>query len=511
MRKTMKCLRDSLVSYSAQSGIKGFNFLSSAQSRVEQILWIIALISASILTTMDVMSSIRTYQSGATVTSLKVKAQVPVELSGLKICILWKIQNLATANTTEDDLAELIKHLRENSTRNLTEFTTEVKSDLRRLNLDQIVSANIPTALVAKITQFELVTGKAEVAFKLFSKLFPQAETQFQSIVKEIAMAHWSLMNLTVINEPISKSTEINHQKPKSFVTWLGAALDDHIQSCFEIDEDILKFYDRTSRVIVTFSHGKVFIDQVKLAFYLGPSPLVGLEAENLFFPPIGYQQSLSIRQVGHYLTKPNNEMKCSLEGISFSACQFHSFTQALNNRYNCSPMISSFLNVPPLPLCQHNRLTDYWSHANRRPIKSYECLKSCERRLFIVDNYIQSNSQNRTELKIDLASFVYPQFDEHLAMDFPIFLSRLGGNLSLWLGSSFIVLLHSAIFFIRIPFESNSKLIDNSMSSLNDPSEAEIQRLILLLKQPSVLNAIKAINNVETNVRSVRLSALNN
>ncbi len=49
------------------------------------------------------------------------------------------------------------------------------------------------------------------------------------------------------------------------------------------------------------------------------------------------------------------------------------------------------------------------------------------------------------------VTSFVYPTFQEVPALTTKQFLAQLGGNLSLWLGSSFLVLVHMLVFLVRM------------------------------------------------------------
>lgn len=178
MTRLLDVLRESATLYLSQSGIKGFNFLSSARSRAEQIVWAIALFSATVITMRDVMNSIDAYQSGATLTTLRMKTQLPVQLDHLKICLVWTVENLKTVDKPNwEVLIRLITTLSESTFENLT----RLEQDLIELNLYFMDPNNILTALVDLITHFEMYGGnrqfknKVDTANQLFLKLFPQA------------------------------------------------------------------------------------------------------------------------------------------------------------------------------------------------------------------------------------------------------------------------------------------------------------------------------------------------
>lgn len=201
------------------------------------------------------------------------------------------------------------------------------------------------------------------------------------------------------------------------------------------------------------------------MCFYLGPNPFIDLDAENVFFPVVGSQFYLSIRQLGHYISKSTSESPCFPTLTSYSECFLKDWAQMMIRAYQCSPMLSAFIEVSKLPLCLYRNLTDDRNMSLLTHVPSVRCLQPCERHLFSLDKDLKSNYPNYIELDVNLASLVYPQFQENFAMDFQMLLGRLGGNLSRWLGANFLVLFHSVIFFIQVPFTSKVEEIQSSNS----------------------------------------------
>lgn len=86
-------------------------------------------------------------------------------------------------------------------------------------------------------------------------------------------------------------------------------------------------------------------------------------------------------------------------------------------------------------------------------------CQVKCEYRILGYDR-LESliNADNSTYVQLQVNRFVYPYFEEFLIMNQMTFLSNLGGNFSLWLGASFVAVLHVIVFLIRMVVELSFK-----------------------------------------------------
>jgi len=62
------------------------------------------------------------------------------------------------------------------------------------------------------------------------------------------------------------------------------------------------------------------------------------------------------------------------------------------------------------------------------------------------------------------MKSFAYPKFQEVLEMDDKALLSSLGGSLSLWIGCSFMALIHVVVYCVRLPFAIREKRAQNEL-----------------------------------------------
>lgn len=87
-------------------------------------------------------------------------------------------------------------------------------------------------------------------------------------------------------------------------------------------------------------------------------------------------------------------------------------------------------------------------------------CKEPCERKIWGLsvkeyhDEILNSSGHNFTSLEIYIDSFIYPLFEEKYLTETKQFLSQLGGNLSLWIGASFLVLFHIGVFIAKLPVD---------------------------------------------------------
>jgi len=88
----------------------------------------------------------------------------------------------------------------------------------------------------------------------------------------------------------------------------------------------------------------------------------------------------------------------------------------------------------------------------NPATICAKNCLRDCETRLlslYAIPYEVVNNTG--TILSVAVDPFLYPYVEEFELIDLRQYLGSLGGNLSLWLGASFIVLLHLVVFILKI------------------------------------------------------------
>lgn len=442
---------ESLRCFGAQSGIKGLNFLASAKSRLEKFVWIFALIVTSALTIKDVTQSIMIYQSGSTITNLKMHTVSPVKIEGLKVCLQFSMDNL--------------KFLKPENHLNISWFHSEITDDLTQLKMNDIDISILPIALVLVITQYELIASNdegfaaAEIAYKLLHKFFPNISHAFNDIVKHLCSIIWLNLNQTIEEEKTFEANTIV-KRNVSLMSWLGSALKSNsFQYCFTVDPEILDFYDRTSRVLIKLNHLSMFnqLQPVYVALLFGSSLFLSPDAENVFLFPVGRKYRIYVRQIGQFSILSKRKSVCSSDEISYAESFLRNQNEWFKKTFQCSLLVSTFLgNYSPGPssLCNYTALKNFWGLPAFRASSgesSRSSLHPCEKRLFIIEKEILPTESDLTELHIAMASFIHPHFEERLAMDFEVLMARLGGNLSLWLGASFLVLLHTAMFVCKL------------------------------------------------------------
>lgn len=178
----------------------------------------------------------------------------------------------------------------------------------------------------------------------------------------------------------------------------------------------------------------------------------------------------------GVYWSQPLKRRSCSVDS-TFMDCYKACRIKLLQTNCKCEPM-SNFqqLRLPTLPICgtYHNHsgilnpyaipflaegncvnltkfgLDDSFCHAN--------CFESCQTLMLTHNIYPHDNEINlfnNAAIYISkISTFSYPEVVELKSMELRDLITCLGGNLSLWLGASFLAIIHIVVFFFTIPFK---------------------------------------------------------
>jgi len=138
----------------------------------------------------------------------------------------------------------------------------------------------------------------------------------------------------------------------------------------------------------------------------------------------------------------------------------------------------------------------------------SFLCYKNCETVLFSStispDESYASATNASTMIRLRCLKFVYQNVLEYKTMEEMQLITSLGGNLSLYLGASFLALIHICVFFVKLPFE----LVANCISSKVEKAASEAGATV---SSPSVRNIDEAFGflfdelaNVKRQVRRI-------
>lgn len=431
--------------FSTTTGIKGFAFLLNAKTQFEWWVWLMALIAATIYTAVEVIETFKVFRSSPTVTKLQMISETPSNISSMKLCLSYKFEELKPQGLNVSSSSDLLNLLAGTNSSQTTNFT-----EAQLL----YIAAN----LFSFITEEELFGNSTipyQLAFHYVSFLLPDGRNDVAQLAKVTGSLLWCAMNLRILY-----SSDHLEFKPKicsdtETISWFGTDTNLHkSQLCLKVPSDFLVFHSRFTTVIVKFDFSEIFYDtndvlQTKLAMlHLGPSLLISGDTENVEMIAIGYKAFLSVKHQGHYVARSSSSSPCYNGEASVVDCQLHCSAQAFYDNFGFWPLYTAYLT-------NRTDLIPKSSERNGSLVQQQcknRCFPQCERKIYSAEQVV-FGYQKSTELRIILASFIHPKFIEIEAISTKQFLAQLGGNLSLWIGASFLVLLHVIIFLLHLPF----------------------------------------------------------
>lgn len=410
------------------TGVKGFSFLISA-SRLEKSLWAAAILAGVYLTVADVNTTWMSFSTGETTTKLYLTFEKPMQLRTLSTCIMFNEKN--------DEKSE-----------NFDALSLENRSSVIQI--------------------FDFMRKEYEVIQNIIGTNFYRSTVDNDSIhkVKEnsisflnsLAAIIWSDIQLTVEMRSYNSDHVDTWKSDSVETTWFGPSPVENVSIiCFQTKKTY-NFTDRVTKLYIKFNLNNFLFSQKQIAEYFEPDSLVNPDLENLMMSEIGYSSSFTIRKLGRYRMISHTNSPCSNDNSELN-CRLKLASGLVVEQCGCQPLFSAFFrdeNSEKMKLCQFadmKLLINKCSQANVSEWRK-QCKPPCNRDIYSFFRVNHPIEDNLTELRLSVDSFLYPTLEEIPLMSFRRFLAQLGGNLSLWLGASFIVLLHVITFILKLPYE---------------------------------------------------------
>ncbi len=160
------------------------------------------------------------------------------------------------------------------------------------------------------------------------------------------------------------------------------------------------------------------------------------------------------VDQVFKLLMRDQNP--CQMDGNKFD-CITNCFIKAVWKECKCVPLAAVHYDTPVYDkqFCVFNNNSD--TCVSNMPFVINKCRNQCSQ--LCVNTFTSftvmeiPTPTNTTSVRLLTDSFIYPIFFETLQMQPRQFLAQLGGNLSFWIGASFLALLHIVVSLVRVPF----------------------------------------------------------
>lgn len=299
-------------------------------------------------------------------------------------------------------------------------------------------------------------------------------------------LCNW--MNVSLVTTRLGHSTSPEDKVfcGRSDINWVGAMPlepSDADFICFQLPESLFNFSLRTDVSSIRFQrdllYGKNHDQQLSAFLDFSPDRVMLPRSQNLLVIPIDTRQAFSVQIVSVY----KRMGKCSSEH-SYSGCTLDCRNQLIADACGCAPLqqyrgkikrVCGFYDFSNDTELSSDKIPGYSDSVKCKLIRLSakaggdsllnscftQCKSYCDFTVISYryndisrDTHYRNNptNLNETYLSINVDVFSYSIIEELPFYGPKQLLSSLGGNLSLYVGASFLVLIHIFIYWIKQP-----------------------------------------------------------
>lgn len=468
--------------FCSSTGIKAFGFLSNAKSMWEKLLWSGAILIGIGFTIWDVHDTIRLYSSYPTVTKMHLRTDRPFNLSPVTLGYPFNPEKLNYWGLNISRISQVERFLSEIPTAlDVLNFLDPETLDQHDQNFFKFLY--ISSLFVSELTKSELhksdSTASSSELIQLIRMFFLSHNVSLEDLARAVGRAQCRLIKLSIFRLELgSLEIERDHISPEILcqngVQWTGSnpSMRDLSVLSIRIPEIAGSFERLTTYWSLKFE-GNVYLKSSieYFSIHFTHDKIVTPDAENTL--TLIYRKRLDVvaKPLGRYKSLSTKKFQCSSEN-SISNCLLRCRSNYIQQRYRCVPLFFVWLelNSTKLPLCSDLR-HEFSSLDESKCVCEENCKLPCIKLIYSLIPYPPyAIDGNWTQVNIGIDCYSYPSFEEIEAISTKQFLGQLGGNLSLWIGSSFLVLLHVCVFMIQIPSSHSAPKLDSMpQSGFND------------------------------------------
>lgn len=463
--------------FARSTGIRGFSFAIVAKTFPEKLMWYSIIIICCLATCWDVYDTVTIFLQFPTGTKVTIVSNQSIQLGEPTICVpmittpetLGDLQ-MANSSTVVDFLEDFYDIFAENSTLN---ETVEQKDFIQYVTLMVSVltiSSKFQYLVSEDFSLYRYNYGfsrhhiENEETVKAAAVWFRNHSITIERLKQTAGVLLCYLYKLRVYTYMIADDYTCDHKR----ITWIGMqyAIQRTDHFCFTAPSDYFKFHSTAESTSISYERPAFFgkpqevnfdYDYVAVDF---TGQLVALpRVPSILYSTSETQATIQIQINGEYkqIRRANN--LCSNDEHEGS-CLLDCRNQFILKFCNCSPMyqlptrkgmIFRECSVDHLAQLFDSNSTDCRNITFKDEDLYPDCAKSCNARCqyFTVSFFhipMTHSDSNLTYLILYVDPYKFAVFEEIPLISAKQFMGSLGGNLSLYLGASFMVLFH--VFF---------------------------------------------------------------
>lgn len=482
--------------FSQKTGIKALAFAANSKFSTERWFWYIMIVFGSLLTILDLKENVENFLSGPTGTKIILVSNSTIEMGEPTLCLNFNVSKMRLYSLSVYEASELFKHF--NKSLLMSDLPLNEKLEINpyfHLQLSLVITLLTDISMVEQsvLTYEELknftdnITNKFKYSTSssyIVHKSLKDLNMSLKSVIRAVGVNLCRLINLEV--EFGRYDVEKEKWTPKEKVcaadriTWMGTApqYGDIGLLCLKLPGSIFKFASNQDTTTIIWEEQNFYLNLSYSQLPDSYSPYGTLDfsqcptrlhiAGSFLWIPYNTHHTVGLSVLGEYkkITKPSSP--CGTRKL----CDCLMETRALFFRKHCG--CTPFMDGPTDQYSQCGEIRDSitsvfvpgynYSNPKCQKIKfnyyggfGFECIHPCHYSslsFYYMDGSYAKNTQNVTRLELFAHGFTFHLIEEIPMITTKMFLGSIGGNLSLYLGMSFLVLLHVFVFWFSQLFD---------------------------------------------------------
>lgn len=517
--------------FGTTTGLYNFSFLFKSKGKIEQFFWLMASAVGIWFTIEDVKNTVETYLDCPTATKIKVFNNETMELSDVTMCVDFDVSRIKSENSGIENTTEVFNFLEENKDLNLYEAFSEEPNggaiEKRTFTMFSLVLGVLTSIVraeqminsdrsyyqwgfpitVNKSGQPRLVDFDTQSSIIIANKWL-QSRYNYTKLLQYAGQFLCKMMEVNVLVESYTNDrweNNLTYPCESEYVTWLGYPAQSFTENevlCLKLKSEYFRYDSPAENTRVALRPAAIYTAKEEIDYNVASYVYLNLhesflsqKAHNLKYIFFESVLSVDVQLLGDYRSIDTLKDRCDQD--STQLCLMRCRSKYIEEKCHCRPL--SFANPSSfnLPTCGYNlgntgevfvlpQTRDCMVIGTKyQPNKTCadECKPQCHQLLYgvtmVKDKSLRSDmglhmkDKSMTIFEVNVEVFKYPLIEEFPLLTAKDFFTSLGGNLSLYLGASFIVILHIFVFFVNIISAETQQLLNKRMNLVKSVEKA--------------------------------------